>query len=147
VRSLWLRVRGRYSRFGAAAVRFGTPLSLHGFTGDVTDLARELMGRIRHNMPALSVPLVALAFERAGGALSRDGLEAAVARYQSALPAGQVPTAETAADIVDQGLNGLFARGVVVSDTKGLRPAEADMALVSFYAASVAHLVPEEDVP
>ena len=143
LRSLWLRLRGRYSRFGAAAVRFGRPLSLHGFSGDVTDLAHELMDRVRRAMPALPVPLVALAFERAGGALSRDKLDAMVAHYLAALPEGQAPTADTATETVEQGLQGLLARGIVVPAGHGWQVPRSEQPLLAFYAASVAHLVPD----
>ena len=34
LRQVWLRLTGRYRRFGSAAVSFGDPLSLRGFAGD-----------------------------------------------------------------------------------------------------------------
>jgi len=58
---LWERLRGRVTRFGYAAVAFGTPLSLRGFNNptDVDALSAELMQRIEQVMPVPVVPMIA----------------------------------------------------------------------------------------
>ncbi|MTJ03800.1 MAG: glycerol-3-phosphate acyltransferase [Sediminimonas qiaohouensis] len=138
-RSLWLRVRGRYHRFGTASVNFGTPLALSGFKGDVDELAEELMQRIKRNVPALPVPLVAAELLRSGGAMSRAELEADVAQTLASLPQGQCPC-DSAADLVAQGMKALKTRGLVSEGEDGVRVVEGEKPLLSFYAASVAHL-------
>ena len=61
LRKLWLRLRGKFLRFGAAGVAFGEPLSLRAFGPDrgLDDLANALMERIHDAMPQLAVPLLA----------------------------------------------------------------------------------------
>lgn len=64
VKQLWLRLRGRFHRFGYAAVSFGPPVSLrshvlrHGVP-DAEVLAAELMDRIAEIVPIVPVPLLA----------------------------------------------------------------------------------------
>lgn len=139
-RALWLRMRGRYHRFGTASVNFGTPLSLRGFGGDVNDLAEELMCRIKGNVPALPVPLVALALWRADGEMSRAGLKAEIAQYLSELPNGQCPC-DNVDEVVGRGVKGLSVRGVVSEDEGRLCVHKDEMPLLSFYASSVEHLI------
>lgn len=105
VRYFWLharlRLRGRFHRFGYAAVSFGAPLSLDGFLakdhGDAADaLGDELMSRIDAILPVLPVPVMAdilkshpdgiahdaliRAFEDKVSALSREGRHVHVPR-------------------------------------------------------------------
>ncbi len=66
-RHVWRAVFGRFRRFGDAVVCFGAPVSLAEFAartaGDVAPaLAAELMTRIAHNVPVVSVPLIAAAW-------------------------------------------------------------------------------------
>ena len=61
LKQLWRRVIGRYRRFGLASVRYGEPISLAAFRADhqrdlMTDLARELMARIRDAIPLVPGP-------------------------------------------------------------------------------------------
>ncbi|MEM7641886.1 MAG: 1-acyl-sn-glycerol-3-phosphate acyltransferase [Pseudomonadota bacterium] len=58
-----LRLMGRFSRFGYAAVAFGRPLSLHSFLASdhadpTADLAAELLARISERLPVLPSALV-----------------------------------------------------------------------------------------
>ncbi|MEM8579174.1 MAG: 1-acyl-sn-glycerol-3-phosphate acyltransferase [Pseudomonadota bacterium] len=55
---LWLRLRGRFERFGVAAVTFGAPMPLDGHV-DAEALAQDLLGQIAASMPVTGVPLVA----------------------------------------------------------------------------------------
>jgi glycerol-3-phosphate O-acyltransferase len=63
-KQLWLRVIGRFHRFGYAAVSFGSPVSLrahaktHG-NADAERLGEELMQRIADVVPIVPVPLLA----------------------------------------------------------------------------------------
>ncbi|MEP4198949.1 MAG: 1-acyl-sn-glycerol-3-phosphate acyltransferase [Aliishimia sp.] len=58
---LWLRMRGRFLRFGSAGVVFGDPISMQAFGVDrrVEDLAETLMSRIQDVMPRMCVPVLA----------------------------------------------------------------------------------------
>ena len=64
VKQLWLRISGRFHRFGYAAVSFGPAVSLsahvqtHG-APDAEQLATELMQRIADIVPVVPVPLLA----------------------------------------------------------------------------------------
>ncbi len=63
---------GRYKRFGVASVRYGQPISLQAFQADkdkdvTTDLARELMGRIRDAIPLVPVPAACWLIREKGG--------------------------------------------------------------------------------
>ncbi|MFK7870515.1 MAG: 1-acyl-sn-glycerol-3-phosphate acyltransferase [Roseobacter sp.] len=75
----WQGLRGRYKRFGTAAVVFGTPLSLREFGAQhrTEDLAQELMARIGVAMPILLVPLLSKILSD-GETLSGDQLFARV---------------------------------------------------------------------
>ncbi|MEN8892344.1 1-acyl-sn-glycerol-3-phosphate acyltransferase [Planktotalea arctica] len=64
MKQIWLRMTGRFHRFGYAAVSFGRPVSLraHAETLGVPDaehLADELMERIAEVVPVVPVPLLA----------------------------------------------------------------------------------------
>ncbi len=63
-RKIWQWLRGRYTRFGTAAVVFGDPLSLREFGAErpVEELAAELMTRIEDVMPVMFVPLLSRCF-------------------------------------------------------------------------------------
>lgn len=64
VKQLWLRLSGRFHRFGYAAVSFGPAVSLrahaqiHG-APDAQQLASDLMARIAEIVPVVPVPLLA----------------------------------------------------------------------------------------
>ncbi|MFC6583532.1 1-acyl-sn-glycerol-3-phosphate acyltransferase [Sulfitobacter aestuariivivens] len=59
-KKFWQRVRGKDTRFGSAAVAFGTPLSLaDAQMTDVDALSTALIDRISDVMPILAVPLIA----------------------------------------------------------------------------------------
>ncbi len=143
LKQLWLWLRGRYKRFGYAAVSFGDPLSLRAapkLAAEPEALADCLMERIGRVTPVLPVPLVARLLLR-DGPLDRAGLEAGFAAAVETLPRGQVhlPRGDRARAAAE-GLAALQARGAVVETPEGYAVAEAERALVEYYAASIAHL-------
>jgi len=80
-RQTWLRMTGRFHRYGYAAVCFGDPLGLTDFyakphTDPALALGQELMARIAQAMPITPVPLVCHAL--VNGARTRADLEATV---------------------------------------------------------------------
>ena len=151
MRNLWRKLRGRFRRFGTAAVSFGAPLSLAEFlTGagerSTEALAGELMDRVRRIVPVLPVPLTAAALldhpdtdvagtEARAGTILAD-LEAAGAELT--LPPGGTAAAVAA------GLDELVRRRIVLCDGDRLRVAEHNRAVVGFYAGSIRQLLDAE---
>jgi glycerol-3-phosphate O-acyltransferase len=139
---LWLKLRGRHRRFGQAAVRFGRPLSLAGFRGEgaveTGRLAAELMDRIGAAVPAVPVPLVAHLL-LAEGPMDRDTLEA---RAQALGDGWAAPAARPEA--LAQAVGQLTARRIILEEGGVLSPAESQRPLLSFYARSIAHLLPPD---
>ena len=146
LKQVWLWLRRRYHRFGYAAVSFGKPLSLRGFAaeyeGDVAEpLAEALMARIADVVPALPVPLVAMIVKEAEWPLSRATIESALAKKISKLapehvhlPRGDVGYA------TEVGLRSLEARGVIQKDAGRFVAVPEEVAVLSYYAGSIAHL-------
>jgi len=97
VKQLWLRVVGRYHRFGYAAVSFGEPVSLKAYNTasaagadvDAEDLADHLMDRIASVVPVVPVPLLARVLLHEGRVPQAD-LPALMERYADALGAAHV---------------------------------------------------------
>ncbi len=133
-RNVWRRLRGRYRRFGVAAVGFGEPLSLRDYIAQVPEqtaerLGMQLMALVAAAVPPLPVPLVARALVRAGRPLSRAEIVVAVA-----------PAVAQAEAAVEQGLGILLGRHLVTEADGAVSIVEEDSDLLHFYAASVLHL-------
>lgn len=147
MKQLWLRLRGRYHKFGYAAVSFGHPLSLAEFgstqSGDVAEaLAQELMKRIQAVVPVLPVPMVALILEAAEAPLSRSAIEAEFARRIDHLEDAHVhlPRADIAY-ATQVGLRMLTERRMIHKDAGTFRAIPAQTAALTFYANSIRHLL------
>ncbi len=146
---LWqgvLKLRGRYHRHGYAAVSFGAPMSLRTFQAehpgaDARGLTRALMARIKSEAPVLPVPLVARVLLQADGPLDQPAIATEIGRMLGTLRRANpyVPEAdpERAARF---GLRILCDRGLVEPRSAGLAIVEAQRPLVTYYAASIAHL-------
>jgi len=149
-RILWQRLRGRFRRFGYAGVSFGVPLSLDAFLRETPDagtdaLAEALMDRIRAAMPVLPVPLVAAALTAGGSGPQAEGaLVAQAETWVSALRRGgchvHLPDGMVAA-AVREGLAALAIRDIVRETPEGWVVRPEDASVLSFYAASIAHLI------
>ena len=138
LRYLWLRLIGRRGRFGTAAVRFGEPLPLRPGT-DAETLGRILMGRIAGAVPVLATPLLATAILRRPGAGDAAWLaEAArLAGMLRASGANVVPGAASP-ERLEKALQVLQRRRVLRADGTAAEPA-----ILRYYAASIAHLLPD----
>ncbi|TNF57497.1 MAG: glycerol-3-phosphate acyltransferase [Rhodobacteraceae bacterium] len=148
VRQLWLRVTGRYHKFGYAAVSFGEPLSLKAFQarakGDPTmKLGRELMRRIGRIVPVLPVPMVAWIMQD-GTPRSRAEIEMAMTGLIADLPTAHIHMPRENRDYAAEvGLRHLVGRGILQQGADGtysVNPRETD--LLMFYANSIRHLMP-----
>jgi len=149
-RQTWLRLTGKFHRYGYAAVCFGDPLGLTDFYAQphadpAVALGQELMARIAQAMPVTPVPLVCHAL--VNGARTRADLEATVTdRIAAAKSRGatiHIPRDDIAYTI-EAGLRALTERRLLsIDDIGGLHITEAGLRMAAFYAASVAHLLDE----
>jgi glycerol-3-phosphate O-acyltransferase len=144
---LWLRLAGRYQRFGYAAVSFGTPLSLRAFSEatdrDVTvPLARALSRRIGEIIPVLPVPLVAWLLLR-DGPMTRGEIETGFGEILEEIPTASVHLPRAKLDYaVEVGLRNLLRRKILKQDGGRYVPVAAERDLLLFYANSIRHLMP-----
>ena len=142
LRKFWQGLRGRYVRFGTAAVAFGTPLSLQEFGPErpIEALCAELMHRIEEAMPVLIVPLLARHLKGAGGPMSNSALVGLVT--QDAQRLGQhMPsmTPQELSEAVETGLAGMARNKLVTQGDTGWEIRPGEDAVIDFYAASIAH--------
>ena len=147
---LWLRLTGRYHRFGYAAVSFGHPLSLKtfsaGFDSDITvPLARTLMARIGAIVPILPVPLVCWMIQK-NGPMTRAQVELGLSQTIRDVPHAHIHLPRDNRDYaVEVGLRQLVEHSVLV-ETRGtyaVNPDQTDLLL--YYANSIRHLMPGPD--
>ncbi|MGJ8628597.1 MAG: 1-acyl-sn-glycerol-3-phosphate acyltransferase [Sulfitobacter sp.] len=145
LRKFWERLRGKDTRFGTAAVAFGTPLSLRDAGADtkVEALSVTLMDRISDAMPVMTVPLIAqvlLEFK----AVSPEQLADAVGGLLRQMPTkNRVPQLGTLEAELDRALAGLESRGVVAKAEGGWQINEGQEPLLRFYANSIQQFVPQ----
>ena len=144
LRQIWLRVTGRFHRFGYAAVSFGEPILLSdaGIAPDKPEaLSRLIMTRVADAVPVLPVPLVASILLR-DGALSREGLETAFSAALKALEDKQLHLPRNNRDYaVEFGLRNLQERGIVTERDGRFAISEERVGLARFYANSIKHLM------
>lgn len=146
-RQTWRMLRGRFKKFGSAAVTFGAPLSLSEMASDDTEQATKQIGanlskRINDVMPVLPVPLVASVLADKG-ALDRPALIAELAARLETLKAksARLHVPETAEATVDAGLYVLCWRKLVIEENDFIIPAENEAETLTFYANSIRHLL------
>jgi len=141
LKQCWLRVTGRYHRFGYAAVSFGAPVSLRNSPQKPEALGALLMKRIGDAVPMLPVPMVAHLL-RDGLPRTRAELEAGMAALKAAHPTAHIHVPRNdLAYATEVGLRGLRGRGFVRETTDGRFEAVPEEAqALAFYANSIAHL-------
>jgi glycerol-3-phosphate O-acyltransferase len=161
LRSLWLRLRGRWHRYGYACVSFGNPMSLRGYLGErgidlralapetrfaeIERLGNRLMHEVGRVVPALPVSLVATAV-LAGGERGLSSLEVkgAVFELMETLR-GQgahvhIPRQDQEY-AVEVGLRMLLMRHLVLLEDGVYRANAKEEALLRFYANAIVHLL------
>ncbi|MEQ6202350.1 1-acyl-sn-glycerol-3-phosphate acyltransferase [Sulfitobacter sp. HNIBRBA2951] len=146
LRKFWQRLRGKDTRFGTAAVAFGTPLSLREFgkVENVDGLSEQLMQRIEAVMPVLGVPLVAAALI-GEGAQTEEQLIASVRALIARLPAGSIEIeAEDLATEVQYACAQMEQHGLVMHHDGVWRISADQHTAVVFYANSIAHYLPKD---
>ncbi|MEM9581188.1 MAG: 1-acyl-sn-glycerol-3-phosphate acyltransferase [Pseudomonadota bacterium] len=144
-KQIWLRIIGKYHRFGYAAVSFGAPVSLKQYSAamqeiDAENLAAHLMEKIADVVPVVPVPLlsrVMLADETIAAADLPKRMKNEAARIGRAHIHLPRKSYDYAADIAVQHMR--KRRMVQVSDgTLTINPDQRH-ALV-YYANTIAHL-------
>ena len=160
LRSLGLRLRGRWYRYGYACVGFGRPLSLRKHLRErgidlralgteqrhreIEHLGERLMSEVGRVVPVLPVSLVATAVLASGEqGLSSLELKGAVydlmRRLRSAGAHVHIPRQDQEY-AVDVGLRMLLLRRMVVLDGGVYRANPDERALLAYYANAIAHL-------
>ncbi len=167
MRGLWLRLRGRWYRYGYACVSFGQPLSLReymrdraidfrGLSGErrqaeIGQLGQRLMREVGRVIPALPVSLVATAV-LAGGerGLSSLELKGAVVDLMQRLRARGAHVHIPRQDqeyAVEVGLRMLLLRHLVELQDGLYRVNPNERALLTYYANAIVHLLDKETKP
>lgn len=153
VRHLWLRVTGRFYKFGYASVSFGVPLSLKAFlVGQenishermTANLGRELMQQVGQVVPILPVSLIStVLLEHLHTPLGQEQVQTlARAELDRLLAKGahmHIPR-KNLDYAVEIGLRMLILRRALVLKN-GLYHFKADqLELIQYYANAIAHL-------
>ncbi|MCU0832218.1 MAG: 1-acyl-sn-glycerol-3-phosphate acyltransferase [Rhizobiaceae bacterium] len=159
--NLSLRLRGRWHRFGYAAVSFGTPVSLAAFFDEakvaapdrleeaernalVETLAERLMAEVGRHVPALPVSLAATALLAAPDGLDELELKAGVFSLMAQLEGNGAYVHVPRADrdyAVTAGLRMLLLRRIVDERAGRFHVAAGQEPVTRYYANAIAHLV------
>jgi glycerol-3-phosphate O-acyltransferase len=157
---LWLRLRGRWFRFGYACANFGAPISLKAYLAAagwtpagldraargqrVTELADSLMRAVGRVVPVLPVSLLCKVFVAAPDAgLTEEEIRARALELQrkcEALGAHvYVPRSDPDYSVL-VGLRMLTLRNLVQETQGRYQVNPAEIGLVRYYANAIAHL-------
>lgn len=157
---LWLRLRGRWYRFGYACANFGSPISLRRYLADhdwdpatlerdaraarVMELAGDLLTAVGRIVPVLPVSLVARLFadepkrEWTEGEI-RSRAQALQKEYESLGAHVYVPRNDPDYSVL-VGLRMLTLRRLVIESMGRFRVNPAELPVVRYYANAIAHL-------
>jgi len=160
-RAFWLRLQGKWHRFGYACVSFGRPISLRQYMANnavdfrtvegkerfsaVGDLGEELMRHVGNVVPGLPVALVShVLLEAAPRKISGFELKGLVFDLMQELEQSEhyvhVPHSDREY-AVDVGLRMLTLRRLVSEDEELYAMVENERDMLQYYANSIAHLV------
>lgn len=141
LKQIWLRITGKFHKFGYAAVSFGAPVSLRAHQGKPpAELADLLMARIATIVPVLPVPLVTYILD-SHGPLPTPQIETRYAAAVDYVDTGHVHMPrQDVAYAVKVGLRALSERNVVFETAEGWQLNRDKAPLIAFYANSVRHL-------
>lgn len=163
LRNLWLRVSGGWHRYGYACVSFGKPISLKAILepraldframpvderhAEIQVLGERLMRSVANVVPALPVPLVATAILAGDGEpLTLFELKGRVfdliARLENAGAYVHIPRHDRDYAI-ETGLRMLLERRLIVLQDGVYTRVPKELAILRYYANSIAHLLPK----
>jgi len=156
-RHVWLRLSGRFHRFGYASVSFGQPLSLRDFLGNNPHLgeeptgllARTLMARVRAVVPVLPVPVVAAVMLEADGRTEEEvaGRFSELVADMTAHGAHVHMPRSDMRYAVKVGLRLLEMRHILRNEGGRYMVNPADRPILRYYANSIAHLAADIPTP
>ena len=148
LRHVWMRILGRWNRFGYASVSFGTPISLRGLSSRgvprADRLGRTLIQAVGAVVPVLPVPLMANVLLEAEGWLDREQIAERALELKDRLvesgahfhlPRGDFDYA------IEVGLRSLVRRRILTCDDGRYARNESEIELLRYYARSIAHLL------
>ena len=153
LRQIWLRLTGRFNRFGYASVSFGTPISMRSFM-ETTDLkssdrrtvllGRKVMDEVSKVVPVLPVPLVATVMKSAKSPMKeaeiQDLCTDLLVKLKCSGARVHVPE-ETQSYVIEHALETLLNRKALRRDDSGIIVDNSEGNLIDFYANSISHLI------
>lgn len=158
-KNVWLRLTGRWHRFGYACVSFGTPVSLRDYLSaagldlravpkdtrmqEIEKLGVQLMQAVGDVIPALPVSLVATVMLEAPRPLTLFEVKGAVFQLMSELEAAGAYVHIPRADrdyAIDVGLRMLTLRHLIQEDLERYQVNPQEEVLLRYYANAIAHL-------
>ncbi|MEL6688737.1 MAG: 1-acyl-sn-glycerol-3-phosphate acyltransferase [Pseudomonadota bacterium] len=124
---IWLRIRGKFLRFGTAAVIYGQPIEMAAYDDQATleEISDDVMRAIGETMPVLGVPFVSQALLEAPS--SREAL---ICRGAEAFGDASEAT-------IDAALSNLKQREIAQDTNDQWTANPKETAVLSFYASSV----------
>ena len=143
LRKLWQRLTRQETRFGAAAVAFGTPLSLreHGSDSEVETMLEQLMTRIADRMPVPVVPLICHVLLERGG-LDDTALEAQIRDAMALVPEHNlVVKTDGLTREIGRRMKGLEDRELIERRDGLWQVTSGQEPVLRFYANSIAHFL------
>ncbi|MEM7717925.1 MAG: 1-acyl-sn-glycerol-3-phosphate acyltransferase [Pseudomonadota bacterium] len=151
LKQLWNRIRGRFFKFGYAAVSFGEPVSLAQFSKAHPEKTTEALGaelkrRIEAIVPVLPVPLIASILLRETGPIARDALITKTEAMHTVLTDRTVHVHIPRGDLayaVETALRLLLLRRIITETSEGVAVAQDQETILTFYANSIKHMIPE----
>jgi len=166
-RSLILMVMSRWQRFGYACVNFGPPISMReycrnmqiDFSGmdrslrfqEIAKLADQLMAGIKKVIPILPISLVSTVIKDDGRqGLSASEVESQTKRLIEQLRLQGAPlyfTADSRVETIINALNMLKLRRLVMESGGLYKPVDEEHDVLTYYANSIAHWLPNDDKP
>ncbi len=146
LRKLWQRLTRQETRFGTAAVAFGSPISLRSERGarPIEEMLDELMERIAATMPVPMVPVVCHVL------LQSDGVPQAELAARVTEVYEQVPEENRVVDLahleaeLKRAMDGLAGRELVTQKDGQWCIAEGERPVLTYYANSIIHFFDED---
>lgn len=164
-KNLWLRITGRWHRYGYACVSFGKPISLADYMADgshdlraqtpeqrkaaIEQLGTHLMHAVGDVIPALPVSLVATIILDATRPLTLFEVKGEVFHLMRQLEAAGAYVHIPRADrdyAIDVGLRMLTMRHLVLEKLDRFTANPDERQLLTYYANAIAHLKPDHAV-
>ena len=156
LRQIWLRLTGRFNRFGYAGVNFGQPISLRSFIENSTKksadrstvlLGRKIMGEISKAIPVLPVPLVAFVIKSSDNPMKDSEIYENCCKVLTKLRSSNVRMnipEDRQAYIIEHAVETLLKRRALKRVATGIMIDNSDGELINFYANSITHLLTDD---